>query len=101
MDNLNNILKQKGMTKVMLAERLGILKQNLNSLLKNPTLTTIKRIADALDVSPARLFVDDDTASQTDELTADVYYNNVSYHATDLAGLEAIVNAIKASKSER
>lgn len=99
MDNLNNILKQKGMTKVMLAERLGILKQNLNGLLKNPTLSTIKRIADALDVSPARLFVDDETA-QTDELTADVYYNNVSYHATDLAGLEAIVNAIKADKKE-
>lgn len=34
MDNLDRILKAKGLTKTALADRLGIRKQNLNGLLK-------------------------------------------------------------------
>ena len=47
---IENILKQKGLTKTALAEMLDIKKQSINGLLKNPTLTTLERIAAALNV---------------------------------------------------
>lgn len=91
MDNLDNVLQEREMTKVMLAERLGIKKQALNSLLKNPTLKTIRRIAEAVGVSPARLFVDGGGKA----LTAEVKVDGVVMRADSVAGLERIVKALK------
>lgn len=54
---IKEILKSKGMTSAQLAERLGITKGALsNSINKNPTLSTLEKIADALDVSIIDLF---------------------------------------------
>ena len=41
MDNIEALLKEKGLTKTAFSELLGIKKQNLNGLMKNPTLETI------------------------------------------------------------
>lgn len=53
---IENILKEKGMTKTALAELLDIKKQSINGLLKNPTLATLEKIANALNVPLWQLF---------------------------------------------
>lgn len=57
MDNIEALLKEKGLTKTAFSDLLGIKKQNLNGLMKNPTLETLERIANALEVDIAELFV--------------------------------------------
>ncbi len=57
MDNLETLLKEKGITKSAFSDMLGIKKQNLNGLMKNPTLTTLRRFADVLGVPVWKLFV--------------------------------------------
>ena len=56
MDNIEALLKEKGLTKTAFSELLGIKKQNLNGLMKNPTLETIKKFASVLDVPMWQLF---------------------------------------------
>lgn len=54
---IKEILKSKGMTSAQLAEQLGITKGAFsNSINKNPTLSTLEKIADALEVSVTDLF---------------------------------------------
>lgn len=59
--NIDNLLKEKGMTKVMLAEKMGIRSQNVNVSLRNPTEETSRKIAEALDVPLWRLFLEEDS----------------------------------------
>lgn len=56
MDNLESLLKEKGITKTAFSEMLGIKKQNLNSLTKNPTMETMRKFASALEVPMWQLF---------------------------------------------
>lgn len=56
MDNIEALLKEKGLTKTAFSDLLGIKKQNLNGLMKNPTLETIKRFASVLGVETWQLF---------------------------------------------
>lgn len=57
MDNIEALLKEKGLTKTAFSDLLGIKKQNLNGLMKNPTLETLKKIASVLGVETWQLFV--------------------------------------------
>lgn len=57
MDNFESLLKEKGITKTAFSEMLGIKKQNLNSLTKNPTMETMRKFASALEVPMWQLFV--------------------------------------------
>ena len=56
MDNIEALLKEKGLTKTALSDLLGIKKHNLNGLMKNPTLETIKKFASVLGVETWQLF---------------------------------------------
>lgn len=56
MDNIETLLKEKGLTKTAFSDLLGIKKQNLNGLMKNPTLETIKKFASVLGVETWQLF---------------------------------------------
>lgn len=56
MDNIEALLKEKGLTKTAFSDLLGIKKQNLNGLMKNPTLETIKKFASVLGVETWQLF---------------------------------------------
>lgn len=67
--NIEKFLNEKGMTKAMLAERMGILPQNVNANLKNPKEDTIRNIAKALDVPVWMLFSDEDNRRYTNTLT--------------------------------
>lgn len=65
--NIDRLLAEKGMTKAMLAERMGILPQNVNANLKNPKEDTIRNIAEALGVEPWELFTSKEEIIKKDE----------------------------------
>lgn len=56
MYRLDEILRARGMRKSDLAEKLGICKQSLSSMTKNPSLSNMERIAKALEIPMWRLF---------------------------------------------
>lgn len=58
------LLKERGLTKTALSEMLGVKKQNLNGLMKNPTLETIKKFADVLGVPIWQLFTSPDEVAK-------------------------------------
>lgn len=67
MDNIEALLKEKGLTKTAFSDLLGIKKQNLNGLMKNPTLETIRKFASVLGVEPWQLFASpNEVASKSD-----------------------------------
>ena len=54
---VKEILKEKGLKMSDLADRLGVDQSNLQkSLSKNPTLSTLQDVANALNISPSELF---------------------------------------------
>lgn len=55
MINIDELLREKRLTKVELARRMGITREYLYSLLRNPTADTAERIASALDVETGRV----------------------------------------------
>lgn len=63
MDNIETLLKERGLTKTAFSELLGIKKQNLNGLMKNPTLETIKKFASVLKVETWQLFASPEEVS--------------------------------------
>lgn len=67
---INEILHERGMTKVELAKAMGTTKENLNGKLKSPSFPTLVAIADALGVTLRDLFVDrSDSATKETETT--------------------------------
>ena len=54
--NVEELLKEKGLSKSAFADMIGAKRQNINSLLKNPTLESIEKFAKALDVETWQLF---------------------------------------------
>ena len=55
-DRVEAILKEIGMTKVEFANLMGIAKQNVNALLRNPSREVSAKIAEALNVPLWQLF---------------------------------------------
>ena len=50
------ILKERGLTKKAFGDLMGTSKQNVNALLKNPTLNKLETIANVLDIPLWQLF---------------------------------------------
>ena len=89
MNNFETLLKDRGLTKTAFSELLGIKKQNLNGLLKNPTLETMKKIATALGCNISDLF-----ATNTN-FTALVKSGQSYFSASTLEELKAIVTDLE------
>ena len=67
MEQVLLIMKNKGITKASLSEKLGIKNQNFNAMLKNPTYDTLCKIATALDVPMWQLFASpEEVAKESD-----------------------------------
>ncbi len=65
---IKEIAKRKGITGVALAEKINITQQNMSNIMNekiNPSLDTLKKIADALDVSVPELFAPQNTSDFT------------------------------------
>lgn len=54
--NIEALLKEKGLNKSDFARMIGVNRQNINALLTNPTLSTLERMSNALDVPMWQLF---------------------------------------------
>ena len=90
MDNFETLLKSKGLTKTAFSDLLGIKKQNLNGLLKNPTLETMKKIASALGCNIVDLF-----GSPTSDFTALVKCGQSLYSAASIEELKALITDLE------
>ncbi len=101
MDNLDTLLKERKLKKTDLSKMLGIKKQNLNSLLRNPTLESIKKIASILNVEAWELFVskDDIIASENEKLYCIIEYKKKIYKATSIDAIEVILSEIRDSNT--
>lgn len=65
MMRIEEILKQRGLSKAAFAEMMGTSRQNVNALLKNPTRAKLEEIAVALQVPMWQLFASpEEVASQ-------------------------------------
>lgn len=59
------VMKAKQISKAELSRRLGIKPQSVTTLLNNPTVTKLSKIAEALDVSVCELFTPVETVVST------------------------------------
>lgn len=92
--NIETLLKEKGLTKSAFADLLGVPKQTINSLMKNPTLATLERFAAALDVPVRELFAENEEA-KGEELTALIQHKSDYYKATSVDELKKIISQIE------
>lgn len=91
---VEDILKEKNLTKSYLAEKLGFARQNFNAMFKNPTLQRLEDAANILDVSVAEL-LDEDTHNECSGFAAYVRYKGIHYTADTLEEFEKVVEEIK------
>lgn len=91
MDNIETLLKERGLTKTALAELMGIKKQNLNGLMKNPTLDTINKFASVLGVQVHELFRKKDSAP----ISGYIEINGEVKKITSIQDLESILNTAR------
>ena len=92
--NIETLLKDKGLTKSAFADLLGVPKQTINSLMKNPTLATLERFAAALDV-PVRVLFAEPEEAKGEELTALIQHKSDYYKATSVEELKKIISQIE------
>lgn len=67
--NVEELLKERGLSKAAFADMIGAKRQNINSLLKNPTLESIEKFAKALGVNTWELFATKEEIMKEDENT--------------------------------
>ena len=89
---IKELLKQKGITQIALAKKIGITPSALvQSITGNTSVSRLKELADALNVSIGELF----ESTSKKELTALVNYKGEFFKANTLEELEEVVNKIK------
>lgn len=91
---IEDILKEKNLTKSYLAEKLGFARQNFNAMFKNPTLQRLEDAADILNVSVAEL-LDEDTHNECSDFAAYIRYKGIHYTADNLEEFNNIVEELK------
>lgn len=92
---IKEILKEKGMTMLQLAEELGIHRTNLfTSLSGNPTLSRLEEIAKILDVKLTDLFKEDEGVKEK-KLMGFVEYDDKIYKINAVEDLEEVLNKVK------
>ena len=89
---IKELLKQKGITQIELAKKIGITPSALlQSITGNTSVSRLKELADALNVSIGELF----ESTSKKELTALVSYKGEFFKANTLEELEEVVSKIK------
>lgn len=92
MYRIDEILKERGITKTKLAEMIGISKGTLSNNLKEPSIQTLKIISEKLNIPLLDLFIDE---RKTNELTALIDYKGEFFKANTVNELEKILAIIK------
>ena len=91
---IEDILKEKNLTKSYLAEKLGFARQNFNAMFKNPTLQRLEDTANTLNVSVAEL-LDEDTHNECSDFAAFIRFKGIHYTADTLEEFEKVVEEIR------
>lgn len=89
---IEEILKERGITKTQFADMMGVAKQNVNLLLNTNNTQKMEKIADVLGVKFTDLFVADDQPQ--DELNGFVEYRGEIHRIKTKADLESLLNKI-------
>ena len=92
MYRIDEILKERGITKTKLAEMIGISKGTLSNNLKEPSIQTLKIISEKLNIPLLDLFIDE---RKTNELTALIEFKGEFFKANTVNELEKILAIIK------
>lgn len=90
---VEEILKEKGISKVQFADMMGIKKQNVNVLLETNNIKKLEEIATVLGVGLTDLWIDD--SKKKDILNGFIEYNGNVYTIKtieDMANLIALVD---------
>ena len=89
---IEEILRERGISKTQFAEMMGIAKQNVNLLLNTTNTTKMEKIAEVLGVKFTDLFVYD---GEQEELNGFVEYKGEVYRIKTKADLENLLLSIK------
>ena len=89
---IEEILKERGITKTQFADMMGVAKQNVNLLLNTNNTQKMEKIAEVLGVKFTDLFVADDQPQ--DELNGFVEYRGEIHRIKTKADLESLLNKI-------
>ena len=89
---IEDILRERGISKTQFAEMMGIAKQNVNLLLNTTNTTKMEKIAEVLGVKFTDLFVYD---GEQEELNGFVEYNGEVYRIKTKTDLENLLLSIK------
>lgn len=103
-DKIKALLAERGMSKAELARQIGVHRQNIAGMLKNPTLESMKKISEALGVELWKLFADPDEVcgkAQDDDFVAMVRFRGNYYHADSVGELEKLIADWKEQIAEK
>ena len=90
---IEEILKERGITKTQFAEMMGVAKQNVNLLLNTNNTQKMEKIAEVLGVKFTDLFVVDDQPQ--DELNGFVEYKGEIHRIRTKSDLENLLKYIE------
>ena len=89
---IEEILRERGITKTQFADMMGVAKQNVNLLLNTNNTQKMEKIAEVLEVKFSDLFVADDQPQ--DELNGFVEYKGEVYRIKNKADLKSLFDYI-------
>ena len=90
---IEEILKEKGITKTQFADMMGVAKQNVNLLLNTNNTQKMEKIAEVLGIKFTDLFVADNQPQ--DKLNGFVEYKGEVYRIKTKTDLEDLLKQIK------
>lgn len=90
---IEEILRERGITKTQFAEMMGVAKQNVNLLLNTNNTQKMEKIAEVLGVKFTDLFVADDQPQ--DELNGFVEYKGEIFRIRNKADLKGILRSME------
>ena len=89
---IEEILKERGITKTQFADMMGVAKQNVNLLLNTTNTQKVEKIAEVLGVKFTDLFVTDEQPQE--ELNGFVEYKGEVYRIKTKTDLKSLLNKI-------
>ena len=103
MFRIEEILKERGLTKKAFGDLIGTSKQNVNALLKNPTLNKLETIANALEIPIWQLFASPNELSEnksdaTSDFIALIKQGNDLFSASSIAEARYILDTLENKK---
>lgn len=103
MFRIEEILKERGLTKKAFGDLIGTSKQNVNALLKNPTLNKLETIANALEIPIWQLFASPNELSENkSDATSDFFalfkQGDKCQYTSSIIEAEEILQKIKEGK---